>query len=202
GRGLLVIVRRDGHHFVRHNGKQVGMSELSQHVSSIISGLFSLGGRADEALIQQRVIRHPAFEPITYQGTADVRVLVYRGFPAMAMLRLPTRLSGGRANLHQGAVGAGIDMVTGRTARAVLRNRVTERHPDTAASVIGFTVPYWPRILDMARQVSRATGLGYVGVDVVVDGNEGPLLLEANARPGLAIQIANGQGLTHRFAEI
>ena len=30
----------------------------------------------------------------------------------------------------------------------------------------------------------------------------GPLLLEANARPGLAIQIANGIGLAQRLAEI
>jgi hypothetical protein len=39
------------------------------------------------------------------------------------------------------------------------------------------------------------TGLGYIGVDVVLDANHGPLLLELNARPGLAIQIANFQGL-------
>jgi len=88
------------------------------------------------------------------------------------------------------------------TTRAVMRNRVTERHPDTGASVVGFRVPYWPHILEMARRVSRATGMGYVGVDVVVDRRRGPLLLEANARPGLAIQIANGEGLVRRLAEI
>jgi alpha-L-glutamate ligase-like protein len=118
------------------------------------------------------------------------------------MLRLPTRQSGGRANLHQGAIGAGVDLATGLTTRAVMRNRVTERHPDTGASVVGFRVPYWPQILEMARRVSRATGMGYVGADVVVDRRRGPLLLEANARPGLAIQIANGEGLLRRLEEI
>jgi alpha-L-glutamate ligase-like protein len=202
GRGVLVIVGRDGAEFVRQNQQRLELGELSQHVSSIISGLFSLGGRADEALLQQRVAPDPAFERISYQGTADVRVIVYRNVPAMAMLRLPTRLSGGRANLHQGAIGAGVDLATGRTTRAVLRNRVTERHPDTGEKVVGFTVPYWPQILDMARRVSAATGLGYVGVDVVVDRTHGPLLLEGNARPGLAIQIANGLGLIKRCEEI
>ena len=178
------------------------MRDLRQHVSSTVSGLFSLGGQPDAALIQQRVLPHPAFEGVTYQGIPDVRVILYRRVPAMAMLRLPTRLSGGRANLHQGAIGAGLDLETGRTTRAVLRNRVAERHPDTGASVIGFRVPHWPRVVQMAKQVSRATGMGYVGVDVVVDRHRGPLLLEANARPGLAIQIANGRGLLRRFEEI
>jgi hypothetical protein len=43
--------------------------------------------------------------------------------------------------------------------------------------------------------VAEAVGLGYLGVDIVVDAAAGPLLLEANARPGLAIQTANGLGL-------
>ena len=202
GRGILVIVGRDGPDFVRHNGQRLSPGEVSQHVSSIISGLFSLGGRADEALLQQRVVPDPAFERVSFQGTADVRVIVYREVPAMAMLRLPTRQSGGRANLHQGAIGAGVDLATGMTTRAVLRNRATERHPDTGSPVVGFRVPWWPSILEMARCVGRATGLGYVGVDVVVDRRHGPLLLEANARPGLAIQIANGVGLQRRLDEI
>jgi alpha-L-glutamate ligase-like protein len=202
GRGVLVIVGRDGAAFVRHNGQRLELGEVHQHTSSIISGLFSLGGRPDEALIQQRVAPSPEFERVSYQGTADVRVIVYRNVAAMAMLRLPTRLSGGRANLHQGAIGAGVDLKTGRTTHAVVRNRVTERHPDTGESVVGFQVPCWAQILDMACRVSAATGLGYVGVDVVVDRTHGPLVLEANARPGLAIQIATGQGLIGRCAEI
>lgn len=202
GRGVLVVAGRDGSAFVRHNGERLEMGDVSQHVSSIISGLFSLGGRPDAALIQQRVVCDPAFEHLSYQGTADIRVIAYRYVPIMAMIRLPTSLSGGRANLHQGAIGAGVDLETGRTKRAVLRNRLTERHPDTGASVIGFAVPCWGQILEMAQRVSRATGLGYVGVDIVIDRNRGPLLLEANARPGLAIQIANGRGLQRRFEEV
>jgi alpha-L-glutamate ligase-like protein len=202
GRGVLVLVGREGSSFVRHNGLRLSEGEVTQHVSSIISGLFSLGGRGDEALLQQRVVPDAAFERISFQGTADVRVIVYRGVAAMAMLRLPTRDSGGRANLHQGAIGAGVDLATGLTTRAVQRNRATQRHPDTGESVIGFRVPYWPQILAMSRRVSEATGLGYVGVDVVIDRRRGPLLLEANARPGLAIQIANGVGLRSRLEEI
>src|SRR5262249_46063244 len=171
---------REGPLFVRHNGTRMALGDVHQHVSSIISGLFSLGGRTDEALLQQRVVPDAAIERISYQGTADVRVIVYRNVPVMAMLRLPTRLSGGRANLHQGAIGAGVDLASGQTTRAVLRNRLAQKHPDTGVSVIGFLVPHWPQILDMARRGSEATGLGYGGVDLVMDRRRGRFVLASH----------------------
>jgi alpha-L-glutamate ligase-like protein len=202
GRGIVVVVGRDGDAFLRHNGTRIDLEELGQHISDVLSGLYSLGGRADEVLIQQRVNPDPAFAEISYQGIGDVRVILYKNVPAMAMLRLPTRQSGGRANLHQGGIGAGVDLQTGITTHAVMNNRLARRHPDTGTSVLGFAVPRWPEILEMSRRVGQAVGLGYIGVDIVLDCDRGPLLLEANARPGLAIQIANAQGLRHRLREI
>jgi alpha-L-glutamate ligase-like protein len=202
GRGVLVVTGRAGSNFLRHNGATLTHEDLRQHVSGTISGLFSLGGTEDEALVQQRVVPDPVLERISFQGTADIRVIVYRDEPVMAMLRLPTKASGGRANLHQGAIGAGVDVATGVTHHAVLRNRKAERHPDTGESVLGFRVPYWPEILDMSRKVSRAVQMGYIGVDIVLDRGRGPLLLEANARPGLAIQISNARGLAPELARV
>ena len=97
---------------------------------------------------------HPAFKPISYKGIPDIRVVLYKNEPAMAMLRLPTRASGGRANLHQGGIGAGIDLETGRTNNAALGNRFTQYHPDTDMPLVGFEVPYWPHVLEMSRQVN------------------------------------------------
>jgi alpha-L-glutamate ligase-like protein len=202
GRGVLVVTGREGNDFLRHNGERLSLEQLRQHLSHNLSGMYSLGGRPDQALLQQRVLLHPAFVPITFQGIPDVRVVLYRGRPAMAMLRLPTRASGGRANLHQGGIGAGVDLETGLTHHAVLRNRAVELHPDTGVPVIGMHVPFWKPILEMSRRVAAAVGLGYLGVDIVLDAQDGPMLLEANARPGLAIQIANGQGLLPRLRHI
>jgi alpha-L-glutamate ligase-like protein len=202
GRGILVVVGRADSAYLRASGEPLRLEQVRQHVSDILSGMYSLGGRPDEALVQQRVRLHPAFAPITYKGIPDLRVVLYRHQPAMAMLRLPTRASAGRANLHQGGIGAGVDLDSGITHHAVQRNRMVWQHPDTGASVLGLRVPYWQEVLRMAGRVSEAVGLGYVGVDIVVDADEGPLLLEANARPGLAIQIANGHGLLPRLAEI
>jgi alpha-L-glutamate ligase-like protein len=202
GRGILVVVGHDGKDFIRHNGEKLRLDSLRQHFSDILSGTYSLGGHPDTAIVQQRIHLHPAFETITYKGIPDVRVILYRNEPAMAMLRLPTKSSNGRANLHQGGIGAGIDLDTGLTHHAVQRNRFVERHPDTGRAVVGMHVPFWDDVLDVSRRVARAVGLGYVGIDIVVDEEAGPMLLEANARPGLAIQIANGRGLLPRLQAI
>lgn len=195
GRGILVVAGRDGSGFSRHNGTQLRMDDLRQHLCDILSGMYSLGGQPDIALVQQRIHLHPVFANVTYKGIPDVRVILYRNEPAMAMLRLPTRESNGRANLHQGGIGTGIELESGITHHAVQRNRFVARHPDTGRPVVGLRVPFWEEVLHLARRVSEAVGLGYIGVDVVVDAQGGPMLLEANARPGLAIQIANRRGL-------
>jgi alpha-L-glutamate ligase-like protein len=195
GRGVLVVTGRDANGFRRHNGELLRLDELRQHVSDILSGMYSLGGQPDSAIVQQRIRLHPAFATITYKGIPDVRVILYRNEPAMAMLRLPTKQSNGRANLHQGGIGTGVELETGVTHHAVQRNRFVGRHPDTGRPVVGMRVPYWDEVLTLSRRVAEAVGLGYLGVDIVVDAAGGPMLLEANARPGLAIQIANGRGL-------
>ena len=202
GRGVLVVLSRDGRHYRRHNGEKLSPDQVRQHLSDILSGMYSLGGQPDRAIVQQRIRLHPAFAAISYKGIPDVRVILYRNEPAMAMLRLPTKASNGRANLHQGGIGTGVDLDSGRTHHAVQRDRFVDRHPDTGRPVVGLRVPHWGEVLDLSRHVARAVGLGYVGVDIVVDADEGPLLLEANARPGLAIQIANGRGLLPRLEAI
>jgi len=135
------------------------------------------------------------FEAVSYRGVPDIRVLVYRGVPAMAMLRLPTRRSAGRANLHQGAVGCGIDMATGLTTLAVCQNRRITEHPDFGTLLGGLAIPDWDELLLLAARCQELAPLGYLGVDLVLDAELGPLVLELNARPGLSIQIANGRGL-------
>ena len=202
GRGILVLTGRDPKGYRRHNGDLVRIDDLRQHLSDILSGMYSLGGHPDSALIQRRIRLHPIFDAVSYKGIPDIRVILYRNEPAMAMLRLPTKESNGRANLHQGGIGTGIDLETGMTHHAVQRNRLVERHPDTGRPVVGMQVPFWDDVIRLSRRVSEAVGLGYIGVDVVIDADGGPMLLEANARPGLAIQIANGQGLMPRLEAI
>lgn len=199
GNGIVVIVGVENGCFRKSSGVSLDLPHVQQHISSMLSGVFSLGGDADRCLIEARVILHPAFEPIARFGIPDIRVVVYRGVPVMAMCRLPTTASDGRANLHQGAIGAGIDLASGRIVHAAYHNHSVVDHIDTGARVVGFEIPCWDAVLDLSARAAEISGLGYIGVDLVVDVEHGPLLLELNARPGLAIQVANRQGLIPRI---
>src|SRR5205807_6052623 len=163
GRGVLVIDGRAGRAFIRHNGETLSLEQLRQHLSGILSGMYSLAGRPDCALVQQRVRLHADFAAVSYKGIPDIRVIVYRNQPAMAMLRLPTKASNGRANLHQGGIGVGVELDSGRTGHAVQHNRVVRSHPDTGAMLLGLRVPHWQRVLEMSCRVAEAVGLGYIG---------------------------------------
>lgn len=202
GEGIVVVTGKVHDMLARSSGALLAMNELEFHIQNALSGIYSLGGQPDKVLIEYCVSFDPVFSRIAYQGVPDVRVIVYRGIPVMAMVRLPTRMSGGRANLHQGAIGAGIDMATGRTLTAVLKNSIVTEHPDTFNTVSGVEIPHWDRILKIAARTYELTGLGYQGVDIVLDRERGPLILELNARPGLNIQIANRAGLVTRLEAV
>ena len=202
GKGILVITARDADSFIKASGVQLDAGELKRHVSNVMSGLFSLGGSPDTAVIEELIRPDPLYRDLSVEGVPDIRVIVYRGFPVMAMMRLSTRASDGKANLHQGAVGVGISILDGTSVNAVQFDRSVYEHPDSGADLTAIRIPDWQNLLTLAAQCADASGLGYLGVDVVLDVDRGPLLLELNARPGLAIQIANGQGLAPRVAAI
>ncbi len=202
GEGILVVTGRSQKGFRKSSGLIISQAEFKHHISNILSGMYSLGGLPDAALFEKRVNFYPVFESISYQGVPDIRTIVFRGIPVMAMIRLPTRLSDGRANLHQGAIGVGINIKTGITLSGVWRDQTLDRHPDTGAPIIGLQIPYWDDILLLTARCYNLARLGYIGVDIVLDRDLGPLMLELNARPGLSIQLANDFGLLNCLRKI
>ena len=202
GSGILVITDRKAEYFLDSDGHLVQPADLKHHITNVIGGLYSLGGQPDSAMIESLVHFDPAFSQLTYPGVPDIRVIVYRGYPVMAMTRLPTRQSHGKANLHQGAIGIGIDLGSGVTVGGVSGNSPVSVHPDTGFGVEGFRIPFWSQIVSMAARCYEAVELGYLGVDIVLDRDLGPLILELNARPGLNIQLANRQGLRNRLNRV
>jgi len=202
GKGILVITGRDADGFVKGSGARVDTLGLERHASNILSGLFSLGGSPDIVIIEDLIRPDPLYRDLSVEGVPDLRVIVYRGFPIMSMMRLSTRASDGKANLHQGAVGVGLSMLTGKSVNAVQFDKRVVTHPDTGADLMQIQMPEWNSLLVLAARCAEATGLGFLGVDLVLDVNKGPMLLELNARPGLAIQIANGAGMMLRVEAI
>ncbi|MBI5116089.1 alpha-L-glutamate ligase-like protein [Candidatus Poribacteria bacterium] len=198
GRGIM-IVKRDAQGKLIRPGEPgqpaVGMEDLRNHIAEILSGVYSLEKPTDRAFIEELLEPEDMLGGVSIGGLPDIRIAVHNGRPIMAMTRIPTRQSRGRANLHQGALGLGIDMETGQTTYAVLGNRNVTVHPDTNRPLSTLQIPQWDTILNISLQAAGCAGLGYVGVDIAVDKQRGPLVLELNARPGLNIQLANRRGL-------
>jgi alpha-L-glutamate ligase-like protein len=199
GKGVLVIDSVENGTYFKPSGAAWEAGDVKHHIDNILAGLFSLGGSRDVALVEYRVRPAKRLTDISYQGAPDVRIVMLHGYPVMAMLRAATRESDGRANLHQGAIGIGVDIATGITVRAVHHGQPIDRHPDVDHALLGIQMPQWEKMLDIAVTCAEMTGLGYLGVDLMVDEELGPLMIEVNARPGLAIQMANGVGLLRRL---
>ena len=202
GKGILIISKQENGRFFKPSGDELTFKDIRTHVTNTLSGLYSLGGQRDKVLIEECINFSDAFDGFSYQGVPDVRVILFRGFPIMAMMRLSTKASDGKANLHQGAVGVGIDLKTGATINAVQFNKTVTHHPDTGRELAELAVPHWNEVLLLACRCYEMSELGYLGVDIVLDADKGPQMLELNARPGLAIQIANGAGLLDRLKKV
>ncbi len=202
GKGILVITSHKDGLYTKPSGNSINHQDIERHISNALAGLFSLGGKNDVAVVENLIKFDDCFDGFSYEGVPDVRIIVFKGYPVMAMIRCSTAASDGKANLHQGAVGVGLDIATGKAVRAVQFDHPVTHHPDTGKALNTLQVPHWERLLTLASSAWEMTGLGYMGTDMVLDKDEGPMVLELNARPGLAIQIANGAGLLPRLHHI
>ncbi|MGE0680352.1 MAG: alpha-L-glutamate ligase-like protein [Candidatus Binatia bacterium] len=195
GGGVIVVTDRRGKQFETLGGRYLSLRQLESHLSDILGGVYSLNQRYDEAMVERRIHAHPVLAALSSQGLPDLRIVVFRGVPLLAMLRLATKASRGRANLHVGGIGVGVDLVSGRATAAIAGKRQIFTHPDTDQPLLGVQIPCWEDTLGIAARCADAVALGYLGVDMTLDVEHGPLVLELNARPGLAIQLANRRGL-------
>jgi len=204
GEGIIVVKKKskDGDGWITTSRKKVTIEDLELHILDILEGAYSMQNAADIAFFEEYVGRHKSFKKYAFRGTPDVRIIVFNKVPIMAMLRLPTKESGGRANLHQGAIAVGIDIATGITTKALWKGDYIPYKPGTKRKLHGIKIPNWTKILKMAVRCQEATGLGYLGADIVLHPEKGPMILEINFLPGLQIQIANQTGLRKRLERV
>ncbi|MBI5508235.1 MAG: hypothetical protein HY903_05730 [Deltaproteobacteria bacterium] len=202
GAGIIAVVERvAAGRWRTAGGKDIGVAQIQRHLAEVIFGVYAKDIQ-DRAFIEERILPHPFFDELWNEGLCDVRVLTLESRPLMAMIRVPTRRSQGRANLHQGGLGLAVDLETGHTFRAWSGHDTLRTHPETGAALLGREVPGWRDVLEVATRAAAALPLGYLGVDVVIDRRRGPMVLEVNARPGLEIQNVNGTGLGPALAAV
>jgi alpha-L-glutamate ligase-like protein len=204
GEGIIVVKKRaEGKEaWITIQRQMVTIEDLKLHSLDILEGAYSMDSSPDVAFVQEYVGRHKAFRKYAYRGTPDIRIIIFNKIPVMAMLRLPTKESGGRANLHQGAIGVGVDIATGITTKAIWHGELIRYKPGTSRKLHGIKIPFWTSVLETAVRTQIVSGLGYGGVDIVLHPEKGPMVLEINAEPGLTIQLANMAGLRKRLDRV
>jgi len=198
GRGILIVNKDEKGFFIVKNGQakvRASPALLWEHIEKIIEGCFCTERPRDRAFAEELLRPHPALRCLSPLGLPDIRIIVHFGTPVMAMLRCATRYSKGKANLHEGGIGLGIDLKDGKTTHGVWKDKPVCFHPDTGVPLSGKIIPDWEKIKTLAVAAATATSLNFVGVDITIDALRGPVVLEVNARPGLSIQIANRSGL-------
>ncbi len=203
GGGIIVIFGRNKKgNWVKADKSEIFIQELNNHILDILDGSFTKSGVADSAFFEQRIKIDSSLKPYSIKGVPDIRVLVFNQVPVMTMLRLPTEESQGRANIHAGGVAVGIDVAHGLTTTAIHHGNLIETLPNMRLALSGIRIPYWNEILLLACRTARAAGIMYAGIDIALDRDDGPLVLEINARPGLDIQFANMTPLKGRLRRV
>jgi alpha-L-glutamate ligase-like protein len=212
GNGIILFYgkKKGEYSWIRPNGRIMTQRDIILHIENILEGRYSMGSKKDIAIIEERVKTDTLLKQYSYKGVPDIRIICFNGVPIMAMTRLPTKRSNGTANLHSGAICTGIDIGTGITTYSMHMKpgglisdtyEMIEKTIDLKQNktLSGIQIPDWDNLLEISLKCQEATGLGYIGVDIALDKDKGPVVFEVNARPGLGIQVANQAGLRWRL---
>jgi alpha-L-glutamate ligase-like protein len=215
GNGIIVFYgKKKGENvWIRPSGENMNKRDITLHIENILEGRFSMGSKTDIAIIEERIKTDPLLKQYSYRGVPDIRLICFNGVPIMAMTRLPTKRSNGTANLHSGAICTGIDISTGITTYSMqmapkslfsdtyeIIDSTTDLKENKKLS--GIQIPFWDELLRIALVCQKVSKLGYIGVDIALDRDKGPVVFELNARPGLGIQVANRTGLRWRLEKV
>lgn len=200
GEGIILIKQHKGKKFLDINGTEFTWKELYHHMISILDGRYAISGLYDQTIIEEMLEPHEYFSKFIEKGLPDIRIIVFNYVPIIAMLRMPTVESRGKANLHMGAIGVGIDIVTGKATHAVHHDNFIKKLPN-GEKITEIELPMWNEILDTAVKAQQASQIKFLAVDIVLT-KTGIKILELNARAGLGVQIANQIPLKHRLKKV
>lgn len=200
GNGILVLERKEDLFYDRD--RSYTESDLRAHMMDILDGAYSISGWYDTVLIEELLVPDESFRHFCQFGLADIRVIVFNLVPVAAMVRMPTLLSGWKANLAQGGAGFGIDITTG-VIHSFFQHKALHYvlFPEKYRFLRGKKLDYWNDILLFSSQIQIFANLWYLALDWVITPT-GPKLLELNARAGLEVQNVNGIALRSRLQKV
>lgn len=162
--------------------------EFRRYLLDILDGKYSMTLWGDKIIIEEKLVAGELFSDFCEFGLADIRIIVFNLVPVATMIRVPTQQSNGKANLAQWWLGFGIEVGSGKITSLLWKNKIYKnRFPKKFAHFYNKKIPYRNDILFLSSKVQYFVNIGYLALDRVIT-NEGPKLLEINARAGLEVQ--------------
>ncbi len=205
GKGIWIITKKvpNKAEWKNQQGEKKTTSDFNLHVENILDGEYSTWGSSHKAIVEEMIPPHPKLAKYSYKGTPDIRVIVFNSVPVMAMIRIPTKESVGRANLDRGAIGLGIDIASGVTTYGLKGKSESITHfPNSKKKVNGILIPQWTQVLETAVKAANTAGYVFMGADLFIHPEKGPMIVELNGFPGLSIQLCNRSGLKRRIERV
>ena len=185
----------DGEGWIGADGGRRSEQEMIEELadqSREDSWLRAVRWRYSGLVLQERLCPHAALLPLAPRALSSIRVMTLRRSDGqvevvLAVCKLPT----GAAltdHISRGAVGAPVDLATGRLGPAIIKSRdkpivACERHPDTGVAIEGFQLPHWEVVKRLAVSAHEALGpLLCIGWDIAIL-DSGPVIIEGNDNP-------------------
>lgn len=154
------------------------------------------------AIIQRRLIPHPALARLMPDVLHTVRIVTYLN-PQPVLIDAVLRVGNGKSgadNLGQGGIAVPVNLQIGRCEQGtILVNGLPQHlddHPVTGNRITGLPLPDWEKACQLAMAAARSFSmLKTVGWDVGLT-TEGPVLVEGNSTYDLTLnQIARRKGI-------
>ncbi len=145
-------------------------------------------------VVQEYIQQHSKIAAISASSVNTIRlVTMWTSSGEVILVSASMRFGVGNAhvdNWSSGGIAVGVDHHSGRLMEFAFDkngNRF-KQHPDSKLAFVGFELPYWQEIVEIAATLQRAANFyRLIGVDVAITG-DGPILIEMNANPDIVFQ--------------
>lgn len=169
-------------------GSIVSDNDFRRYILDDLDGKNSMTNWNDKVIVEEKLVPGDTFKKFCKFWLADMRIIVFNLVPVWAMVRIPTEKSGGKANLAAWGIWAGIDIWTWIIKSVYVNHKsYTKKFPEEYKHLKWVKIPYWDDILLRSSKIQYYVNLWYLALDWVIT-DDGPKLLEINARAGLELQ--------------
>jgi hypothetical protein len=156
-------------------------------------------------LVEEFIVQHPELARLSPSGLNTVRMITQlsrSGGVDFLGARLRISVGGHVDNLASGNIAAPVDLATGIVCGPAVYSDITmpsvDRHPITGVAIVGFQIPFWQEVVDLARRgAEHRPENRSIGWDIAVTA-AGPEFIEGNHNwCKILWQLPVNQGLKH-----